>query len=65
MPPEPLPPEAAPSLTTLREVRYPLPQLMRELQSERTGSVFSREILDQMEIAQIFATRRKKHGRRQ
>ena len=65
MPEEPPSPEATPNLTTLREVRYPLPQLMRELQLERTGSVFSREILDQMEIAQIFATRRKKNARRE
>ena len=64
MPAEPSSSETASSLTTLREVRYPLPQLMRELQLERTGSVFSREILDQMEIAQIFATRRKKNARR-
>jgi hypothetical protein len=63
MPPEPPPSAADPSLS-LREVRYPLPQLIRELQLERTGSVFSREILDQMEIAQIFATRRKKNARR-
>ena len=64
MPAEPSSSEPPPNLTTLREVRYPLPQLMRELQLERTGSVFSREILDQMEIAQIFATRRKKNARR-
>ncbi len=63
MPPEPPPLADDPSLA-LREVRYSLPQLMRELQQERTGSVFSREILDQMEIAQIFATRRKKNVHR-
>lgn len=63
MPPEPPPLVDDPS-QALREVRYSLPQLMRELQQERTGSVFSREILDQMEIAQIFATRRKKNARR-
>lgn len=63
MPPEPPPLADDPNLA-LREVRYSLPQLMRELQQERTGSVFSREILDQMEIAQIFATRRKKNARR-
>ncbi len=48
----------------VREVRYPLPQLMRELRFERTGSLFSKEILDQMEISQIFTTRRKKHAKR-
>lgn len=49
---------------TLREVRYHLPRLLRELQLERTGSLFAKEILDQMEISQIFATRRKKHAKR-
>lgn len=44
----------------VREVRYPLPQLLRELRLERTGSLFAKEILDQMEISQIFTTRRKK-----
>ncbi len=48
----------------VREVRYPLLQLMRELRLERTGSVFSKEILDQMEISQIFTTRRKKYAKR-
>ena len=47
-----------------REVRYPLPQILRELQLERTGSLFAKEILDQMEISQIFTTRRKKHAQR-
>ena len=49
---------------TIREVRYSLPKLLRELQLERTGSLFAKEILDQMEISQIFTTRRKKHARR-
>lgn len=48
----------------IREVRYSLPQLLRELRLERTGSLFSKEILDQMEISQIFTTRRKKNARR-
>ncbi len=48
----------------IREVRYSLPQLLRELRLERTGSLFAKEILDQMEISQIFTTRRKKNARR-
>jgi hypothetical protein len=63
MPTEPPPTADDPSLA-LREVRYSLPQLLRELQLERTGSVFAREILDQKEIAQIFATRSKKNVQR-
>jgi hypothetical protein len=54
-----LPPE-----TTVREVRYSLPQMLRELRLERSSSVFAREIIDQMEINQIFTTRRRKHARR-
>ena len=50
--------------SNIREVRYPLPQILRELRLERTGSLFAKEILDQMEISQIFTTRRKKHARR-
>ena len=50
--------------STVREVRYPLPQILRELRLERTGSLFAKEILDQMEISQIFTTRRKKNARR-
>lgn len=48
----------------IREVRYSLPQLLRELRLERTGSLFAKEILDQMEISQIFTTRRKNAKRR-
>ena len=63
MPPEPLP-LSNDLVIELHEVRYSLPQLMCELQLERSGSVFASEILDQMEIAQIFATRRKKNAER-
>lgn len=63
MPPDPSNDDAL-ELVTLREVRYRLPRLLRELQLERTGSLFAKEILDQMEISQIFTTRRKKHAKR-
>jgi len=53
-----------PPETAVREVRYSLPQMLRELRLERSSSVFAREIIDQMEISQIFTTRRKKHERR-
>jgi hypothetical protein len=65
MPPGETPPTASPvDDAPLKEVRYSLPQLLRELQLERSASVFAREMLDQMEISQIFATRRKKHDKR-
>ncbi len=60
----PQPSEDPTSGLAVREVRYPLPQLLRELQLERTGSLFAKEILDQMEISQIFTTRRKKNAKR-
>lgn len=46
-----------------REVRYSLPELLRELKLERSSSVFAREILNQGEIAQIVQTRRAHHGK--
>jgi hypothetical protein len=55
--------EAEREESTIREVRFPLPQLMRELRLERTTSLFAKDILDQTEIFQIFATRRRKHAR--
>jgi hypothetical protein len=58
------PNDIEPDGLVLREVRYSLPRLLRELQFERTGSIFAKEILDQKEISQIFTTRRKKHAKR-
>lgn len=43
----------------IQEVRYSLPQIMRELQLERTLSYFAKEIIDQVEIAKMFADARK------
>ena len=48
-----VPPDEA--LTKIQEVRYSLPKLLQELQIERTSSVYSMEILDQVEISKIFA----------
>lgn len=39
------------------EVRYPLPQLLRELEDERASGSFSMEKLDQGEIGKLFKTR--------
>lgn len=49
--------------TTLREVRYPLPRLLEELQLERSTSNFAKEILDQMVITQMFRSRSPRHAR--
>jgi hypothetical protein len=46
-------------LTKIQEVRYSLPKLLRELQIERTSSVFSKEILDQVEISKLFVQKKR------
>jgi hypothetical protein len=68
--PPPMPAEDTPAGDDLDLASYrarsplPIAPLLRELRLERTGSLFAKEILDQMEISQIFTTRRKKHARR-
>ena len=52
-----VPPDEA--LTKIQEVRYSLPKLLSELQVERTSSVFSKEILDQVEISKIFVQKKR------
>ena len=39
------------------EVRYSLPQLLRELEIERASGSFSMEKLDQSEIGKLFKAR--------
>ena len=51
------------ALTKVQEVRYSMPKLLKELQIERTSSVFSKEILDQVEISKIFAQKKKNRAR--
>jgi hypothetical protein len=55
-------PTAVPPLV-IAEVRYSLPQMLRELAVERSSGTFSMEKLDQAEIGKLFkakATRRAK-----
>lgn len=52
--PPPRPVSAAP----LAEVRYPLPELLREVQVERATASFAMEKLDQVEIAKLFEKRK-------
>lgn len=49
------PPPAAPAAIT--EVKYSLPEMLRELEIERAASSFSMEKLDQMEIGKLFTTK--------
>ena len=50
-PPEPAALPPAPALT---EVRYSLPDLLREVERERDAPAFAMEKLDQVEIAKLF-----------
>jgi hypothetical protein len=50
----PAPTEPQPGLPALAEVRYSLPQMLAELQLERTTGLFAMEKLDQHEIGKIF-----------
>jgi len=51
--PENAPPAAPPSLQ-VAEVRYSLPDLLRELTVERAAGSFAMEKLDQTEIGKLF-----------
>ncbi len=47
----------------IREVRYSLPEMLSEIELERSESSIGMETLDQGEIRQLFAKRRQHHGR--
>ncbi len=50
--------QSAPLSAGLAEVRYSLPELLREVQLERTAPAFAVEKLDQVEIAKLFQKNR-------
>ena len=51
----PTPPDrAAPPSALIGEVRYSLPQLLKELEIERAADFFAMEKLDQVEITKMF-----------
>jgi hypothetical protein len=57
-------PDPAPApAPQVNEVRYSLPDLLREIDLERRESSFSMETLDQVEIGKLFANRRRRHAR--
>jgi len=41
----------------IAEVRYSLPQLLKEVEFERTAATFAKEKLDQAEIVKLFKHR--------
>ena len=53
-PPAPDRPSPALVNTGISEVRYSLPELLREVQLERSAAVFAMEKLDRTEISKIF-----------
>jgi hypothetical protein len=53
----------APAVSQISEVRYSLPDLLREIAIERRESSFAMETLDQVEIQKLFAARRRRHAR--
>jgi hypothetical protein len=46
----------------LNEVRYSLPQLLREVKLEREAPAFAMEKLDQVEIGKLFSRKRPRRG---
>ena len=47
----------------INEVRYPLPELLREIELDRRESALGMDTLDQVEIKKLFADRRQRHAR--
>ena len=50
----PQPDPLAPPAIVIAEVRYSLPDMLRELKAERATSTFAMEKLDQHEIGKLF-----------
>ncbi len=50
----PAPKSPGPSAPALAEVRYSLPDLLREVEIERSAPAFAMEKLDQVEITKLF-----------
>lgn len=48
---------------TIAEVRYSLPELLRELDAERGSAAFAMEKLDQTEIAKLFKSKGVRRGK--
>lgn len=47
----------------ISEVRYALPEMLREIEQERRDSSFAMETLEQVEIRKMFASRQRRHAR--
>lgn len=51
-------PSSATNLPAVAEVRYSLPQMLKELETERSAGAFAMEKLGQAEIAKLFKGRK-------
>ncbi len=60
--PEPAPSDAPPQLQ-VAEVRYSLPELLRELTVERAAGSFAMEKLDQTEIGKLFKNKAQRRAK--
>jgi len=58
-------PEAKPVAPAplIREVRYSLPEMLSEIELERSESSLGMETLDQAEIRELFAKSKRRHAR--
>ena len=46
----------------MAEVRYSLPELLREVEAERNAPAFAMEKLDQVEISKLFSKEKKRRA---
>ena len=53
----------APPAPVIREVRYSLPEMLGEIELERSESSIGMETLDQTEIRELFAKSKRRHAR--
>ena len=60
--PEADPNQPAPA-AVITEIRYSLPEILAELQLERSAGSFSQEKLHQVEIGKLFQNRKKRRGK--
>ncbi len=47
----------------MAEIKYSLPEILAELQLERSAGSFSQEKLHQVEIGKLFQNRKKRRGK--
>ncbi len=53
----------SPPQSVINEIRYSLPEILAELQMERSTGSFSQEKLHQVEIGKLFKNRKNRRGK--